>query len=337
LLDADIGVAKPMQPPNLDKAVNNYLSGILWSLSVAKENKELPYATKTGGPMGHGYAFVARLAIESVGVKTWWAKLPSWSFSIGTTGKAWDSKTPDYMRRIEALVRHAAKRIKVDKSFLSYKKPFAALLGKEVKSDLNFLKKGILRPYEIEYLQEKYKKPLDDYNHLKGKYESITDIKELSSFIDVIVLTNSGLKEPCTIADKLVTHRALILYPKDRKARKNALKKTIESLLEEMDLSTYIMCMDPSIMKGFRPFRLDDKLSEKDLDDLNEDDCDKIRQQYLSRVRLVWKKDKSLSNLCAEFYDRYIGSTVPHPNNFDSTRGEFSLSSEDPYLGVELS
>jgi hypothetical protein len=164
-------------------------------------------------------------------------------------------------------------------------------------------------------LCSKYEKSINFFKELKGRYEKLEHIHEFNAFIDEIAAANAGLKEPCSIVDKIVSHRASLLYPKEKRQKKAAKKKTVQSLLEDLDLGQYITVLDPSIIKGFRPFRLDDKISDKDQDDFTTDDCNRIREQYMARVRLVSKKDKALAELCGDFYDQYIGSNLLYPNS----------------------
>lgn len=209
------------------------------------------------------------------------------------------------MRRIEALIRRAAKTLDCSASWISYKRPFEDLLGKEVKKELNFMKTGVLSRAEVDYLSNKHRSALEAYDNLPSAWRHTT-LVNVSGFQTEIIRVNKLLSIPCSMVDKVISIRMKLIYPSSKKEKKQAKKTPLQELISGMDPLVMLMAMDPGQLSGLREFKISEDLLEAGIDGLTREQILSLVHGYKRRIDAVRRTDSALATHMDQWFDTDI-------------------------------
>jgi hypothetical protein len=294
---------KTYTPVKYDKKQKMYLFGVGWGLNNKTKFGDLNEYQALSGAMGHGFYWVAHTAFQSKVGSSSWAKGQGWNPVRGTTGKAWSTDISSEARRAFAVLRAAAAKVDVLNNWHTYVRPKESFIGKEIRKELRFTKEGILSSREVAYLKDTYPKAIacreQVLDMLESKDMGLDDIKDLPRrFAEA----GSASRVPEVLADKIVSHRINLIYPKGKRERKNAKKRPIQELISEMEPEAYIHAFDPCLIAGMKPFHI--SVSDReDYDSLAE----RLQYDYNSRIASLRKRGREgLADLAEEWALSYL-------------------------------
>jgi hypothetical protein len=296
-------LADEEHPPDqvFEKKQELYLSGIAWALREG-EGKLPPYHDASGA-MGHGFYWVCHHALEAgLNAGTWWAKGSPWHLTKGMTGKAWSSELDAMTRRVNALLSKSAAGLKTDSNWATWVRSKESFLGKEIKKTLPHIGTELLTEPEKAYLSSRHAGPIKQYNELLDGFTSLTGpfIQGLAKKIKAVGSSLHPLSIQC---EEVISHRITHIYPKEKRARRIALKKPIRELIQELSPGHFVSVFDPSVLGGRKAFSV--LTAEGELPD--EIHLPQFRKQYESTIHgFKAQGNLSLYNLCSSWADSAI-------------------------------
>jgi hypothetical protein len=252
----------------------------------------------TSGAMGHAYYWVGHTALQQKYKSSTYFKGSAWHPTKGVTGKAWSSDLDKSTKSIFALVTRAAKALDISKNWKSWFRTKESFLGKEVKKALPHEGTEILTQKEKDYLSSYYKSAIQDYRKLL-KELSDPSAELIPALPDKFREVGRALQPLSEAVDKTMSHRLSSAYPLNKKDRLKARKKPIKELLSELDMAKYIFVMDPLVLAGMKPFRIDnpDDISLEELPWID------LSASYEKRVRSIEQDSPGLATIARAFHD----------------------------------
>jgi hypothetical protein len=287
-----------------DKKQKMYLYGVAWGLNSDKKGSLQEYS-KVSGPMGHGFYWVAHTAIQSQIGSSFWAKGKGRNPTLGTTGKAWAKEICQEDRRAFSILRQAAASLDVNQAWPSYLRPKESFLGREIKKELKFLKSGLLRPEEVEWINQTFPGARaareQALEAVDSKEPDLDKIRNLSSLMKA---AGTACQKPEILADRIIGHRINLIYPRGKRERKNALKRPLKDLIEEMDPESFIKAFDPTVLAGVKAYQV--TLPDRYPEDIGAY-AETIQAEYTTRLNGLRRRGyESLAELCESFRDNYV-------------------------------
>jgi len=278
-----------------------YCSGITWAFRA--EDRKLPPYRDTSGAMGHGYYWVCHHALEwQLKKGTWWAKGTPWHPTKGLTGKAWSQDLDATIRRVNSLLSRAAHKLSCTDNWATWFRSKESFLGREIRKALPHTGTNLLSGQEVNYIDSRFNRGIEEYKRLLKDLEH-PDMSLLGSLQNRIKDVGRDLQPLSVTVDRMVSHRIVHVYPKEKRARRAALKKPLKESISELGKREYIFAFDPSILGDKRPFTVDIS-AEVDDEDV---DWAEVRTHYESRVIGFRKQGLTdLATLCSLWADEHI-------------------------------
>jgi hypothetical protein len=290
-------------PPHqvFEKKQELYLSGVAWALREG-EGALAPYHDASGA-MGHGFYWVCHHTLEAkLNAGTWWAKGSPWHLTKGMTGKAWSSELDAMTRRVNALLSKSAASLRIDANWATWVRSKESFLGKEIKKSLPHTSTELLTEAEKEYLSSRFAGPIKQYRDLLAGFDNLT-VPFIQGLAKRLKEVGSSLHPLSILCDEIISHRITNVYPREKRARRLALKRPIRDLIQELDNARYINVFDPGILGGRKPFSV--YTAEGDVPD--DIDLPLLRKQYQSTISgFKVQGNQSLYNLCSSWADAAI-------------------------------
>jgi len=283
-----------------EKKQELYLSGLAWALREGEGM--LPPYHDASGAMGHGFYWVCHHALETkLNSGTWWAKGSPWHLTKGMTGKAWSSELDAMTRRVNSLLSKAAASLDVKTNWATWVRSKESFLGKEIKKSLPHIGTELLTEPEKEYISSRFDGPIRQYNSLLDGFDNLT-MPYIMGLAKNIKAVGSLLRPLSILCDEIISHRISNVYPREKRARRLALKRPIRELIQELDSPHYISTFDPSVLGGRKAFTV----LNSDVD-FEEIDLRFLRKQYESTIAgFKVQGNISLYNLCSSWADTAI-------------------------------
>jgi hypothetical protein len=117
-----------------------------------------------------------------------------------------------------------------------------------------------------------------------------------------------ALKPLSNVCERVISHRITHVYPREKRARRAALKRPLKEVMEGLPVQQYIFCFDPGIIGDKRPF-VPNVHEDADPDEIN---LFSIRHEYEMRVMGMRKAGlEDLANLCSQWADLNIAPLAP--------------------------
>jgi hypothetical protein len=283
-----------------DRKQTAYLSGVTWGLH--QEGRKLSPYHDTSGAMGHGFYWVCHQALEwQLKSGTWWARGSPWHPTRGLTGKVWSTDLDATIRRVNSLLSRAAHQLDCMSNWASWFRTKESFLGREIKKALPHKGTQLLVDFESQYLEQKFKAGISAYNELLKDLDepNLGFVKSLGARIKQVGVSLQPLSGT---VDRTVSHRITHVYPKERRARRDALKRPLKEVISGMSKRDYIFAFDPTILGDKRPFSVD--VSSEDEEDFNWLEVRKDYERRISAFRHLGLGD--LADLCSIWGDEHI-------------------------------
>jgi hypothetical protein len=286
-----------------DQKVLNYLQGVSWAISGRKQS--LPPCPQASGSMGHGFFYVAHLALDAqLGNGSYWARGVAHNPTKGVSGVAWDQNLDPSIRKIFSLITRAAKSMPVTRVWASYFRPKDSFLGKELKKTLPHMKIGLLTRDESRYLDSAYSKEIEAYQKCLNDLKD-PQLEHLAGLADRFKEIGKNLTPLCTLVDNVITKRASLIYSKNKGQKKKQLKVPLTDLIANLDMETRIKAFDPVQLHGLNSFHVPDGV---DLD--NPEHLPLLSRQYLGRLQGLSASGlpSGLVSLCQQWCASVLGA-----------------------------
>jgi hypothetical protein len=240
-----------------DKKVQLYLNGVAWALNVNDANALHPYQDVSGA-MGHGFYWICHRALETkTKAGAWWAKGTPWHLTKGLTGKAWSSDLDATTKSVNSLLSRAAAMLDINPTWHTWFRPRDSFLGRELKKALPHKKVGILQEEESARLGRRFKLVVSEYENLL-KDLLVPTIGMLPNLATRMRDVGKSLTPLASLVDSIISFRAGLIYPSNKKANKIAKKRPIRELIRELPFDKYVLSMDPTQLEGYKPFQIAD-------------------------------------------------------------------------------
>jgi hypothetical protein len=256
--------------------------------------------------MGHAYYWVAHRALSQEYKNVTYFKGVGWHPTKGLTGKAWSNDLDETTRAVIALVSRAADHLQIGDKWSTWFRSKESFLGREVKKSLPTDGTEILTRVEKDYLLRRETKAVQEYKNLLEFLEQPTSagINALPARIKDV---GRSLQPLCEAVDRTIGHRLSSAYPTNRKDRAKARRRPIKEVLSELGPLEYIFVMDPLVLAGSKPFRVDYP-EDRDISTLN---WDELRKSYHSRIGPVERSSPELAEIARAFCETnfWVGST----------------------------
>jgi hypothetical protein len=285
--------AEPHEP--LDKKVDSYLQGISWALHD-EGNGKLPVYRDVSGALGHAYYWVGHTALQQKFRTSTYFKGSGWHPTKGLTGKAWSADLDKSQKSIFALVTRAAKALAISENWRTWFRTKESFLGKEMKKSIPGEGTDILSVEEKEYLSLLHKGPISEYRKLLNELMS-PSAELLSALPDKFKDVGRSLQPLSETVDKVLSHRLASAYPTHRRERQKVRKKPLKEILSELDITQYIFVMDPLVLGGMKPFRVDNP----DGVPIETLDWGGLTASYSQRIRAVENSSPGLAEIARKF------------------------------------
>jgi hypothetical protein len=288
----------------LDKRVSAYLQGLSWALH--DDTGSLPVYRDVSGSLGHAYYWVGHVALQQKYKSSTYFKGNAWHPTKGMTGKAWSSDLDKSTRGVFALVTRASKVLDVSKNWKTWFRAKESFLGKEIKKALPHEGTEILSVREKEYLSTYYKQPIKEYRQFLKELES-PSAELMLALTEKIKEVGKSLHPLCEAVERTISHRLSSAYPSNKRDRLKAKKKPIKEVLSELDANMYIYVMDPLVLAGLKPFRIDNP-DERPLEELN---WFELNSSYSKRIGSVESTSPGLADIARSFQAASFYSLQP--------------------------
>jgi hypothetical protein len=284
-----------------EKKQEMYLSGLAWALREGEGM--LPPYHDASGAMGHGFYWVCHHALEAkLNAGTWWAKGSPWHLTKGMTGKAWSSEIDAMTRRVNALLSKSAASLDIGPNWSTWVRSKESFLGKEIKKSLPHTTTELLTESEKAYLSTRFSVPIKQYENLLGGFDDLT-MPFIQGLAKNLKTVGSSLHSLSILCDQTVSHRITNVYPREKRARRLALKRPIRELVQELGPAHYINVFDPSVLGGRKAFSVLTAEGEYP-EDIH---LPLFRRQYESTISgFKVQGDLPLYNLCSSWADSAI-------------------------------
>jgi hypothetical protein len=288
-----------------DKKQIAYLSGIAWALH--SDERVLPPYLDVSGTMGHGYYWVCHHALEwHLKASTWWAKGSPWHPTKGLTGKAWSNDLDATTRSVNSLLSRAAHQLNINVNWPSWFRSKESFLGREIRKSLPHKGTALFHHEELQYLETTHGRGIQEYKNLLEALDNPT-LPFVKSLAGRIKEVGEALKPLSNVCERVISHRITHVYPREKRARRAALKRPLKEVMEGLPFQQYIFCFDPGIIGDKRPF------APNVPEDADQDEIDllSVRREYEIRVNGMRKAGlESLADLCSQWADNHIMPVV---------------------------
>lgn len=194
------------------------------------------------------------------------------------------------------MVTRASKSLSIEGSWKTWFRSKESFLGKEIKKSLPHTGTDILSRSEKDYLSTFYRQPIEEYEKLLNELRSPT--KELVLCLsDKIKEVGKSLQPLSEAVDRVLSHRLSSAYPQNKRERLKARKRPIREVLSELDTARYIYVMDPLVLAGTKPFRIDNP-DEAPMEDLH---WTELNASYEKRIHSIESKSPKLAQIARAF------------------------------------
>jgi hypothetical protein len=236
-----------------NKAAAQYFGGIAHALSHASSVNGQDYT----GNFGHGVAFVTHTWAATNNLEPWLIKGTAKSPQQVLTSQAWATGLPTELRRLDALIRRAAKVLPLKDNIARWSKTFSQLAGHGIKQAVPYKKVGVVSQAEVDWIsvtnqrgESLFKKLKDDLTPSKVTYATLRDLPERNREIAAAFRSASEMHDSATRGRFGVLNGKLNRRDLTREA-----KKPIAERLANMDTIDKWSVMHPLFLRG-RKFAL---------------------------------------------------------------------------------
>jgi len=239
------------------KGAAQYFAGIAYGMRYAVRNP----AQEFSGAFGHGYAWVVHTWMETHGVQGWLVKGTSRSMAQVLTHSVWGRDVPQELRRLEALLRRAARRLPMEKLAATWCRSKNQLLGHGIRTNLPWLQVGVLQPAEASWIASSNETAAQAYKNMLHDLDSgglsFTDLQNLPRRNAEI---SARLRSATLMVDNAIRGRFVALQAgKSRREIQKEQKRPILERIAHMEKNLYLEVFHPLFLRG-RKFRLPEKM-----------------------------------------------------------------------------
>jgi hypothetical protein len=246
--------------------------------------------------MGHAYYWVAHSALQQKYKSSTYFKGSGWHPTKGLTGKAWSADLEQSTKSIITLVTRASKSLDISETWKTWFRTKESFLGKEVKKSLPYEGTEILTRDEKDYLSTYHKQAAQGYKNLLRELDNPSH-ELLLVLPDKLREVGKALQPLSESVDKTISHRLSSAYPSNKKERMKARKRPLKEVLSELGITQYIFVMDPLVLSGMKPFRIDNP-EDLPMEGLN---WHELNSSYERRIRSVENLSPKLAEIARAF------------------------------------
>jgi len=240
-----------------NRSAGQYFAGVAHALRYAPTT---PY-TEFSGAFGHGYSWIGHLWMEANQVQGWLVRGTAKTPSQVLMQSAWGQGMPQELRRLEALLRRAARALPLEGKAHTWCRTKAQLLGHGIKASLPWMKVGVLSESEANWIASRYEKEAQAFNEMLASLEPANISLDVMQAIPAknTAIANS-LRGASSMVDSAIRGRFVALTKGlSRRQAQVESKRPIRDRLAQMDMECRLSVFHPLYLRN-RQFRLPEQL-----------------------------------------------------------------------------
>lgn len=242
-----------------NKGAAQYFAGIAHAFRAISTT---PYQNYSGS-FGHGYSWVGHLWMESHQVQGWLVQGTSKTPTQALMASAWGQGMPQELRRLEALLRRAARALQLEGQAHTWCRTKSQLIGHGLKANLPWSTVGVLSEEEATWMASHFRTGKEAYDDMLLSLEpQNVNLNIMKSLPQTNSKVSNSLRIASIMAENTVRGRFLELNRGlSRRQIQHEQKRPIKERLLHMDMETKLKVFHPLFLRG-RIFRLSEELVE---------------------------------------------------------------------------